>query len=884
MGSTGEPDRKRRHFSSISPTAATAAKKQPLFPCSSSDEKKLDVAVLQYQNQKLVQQLQVQKVEYSVLENKFHQLKEKQKLYNDTLLVVNKSWERLVGDMETLSACTSGSTDGYDDLEGPHMLDDGASCPAEADFLSRFMENGATESCSDHVSSIVMEDDIQTRQVAAKNVVRNITSSINGIWKVNDKLATALILTLSEHELGQHLRKTTSDLQMEVKNFRVAISDLHSRHRLLANKVRSHRDIHVKKKAEHKRLSEELAKTVAELEESNSKLSILKAQRDGFQGAPFLFRALGNKQAGGDKIRDKQKELQDMESTFNELKELVSSRLVEIKSLHEKRIDILNKLANLQNTLVDVKSIQSSKAFLLLAEQLEKSKSEVDQCRISLEKLQVERENYIWKEKEMNVKVDMVDVYQRISAFSESRVIELEQELRNLDDKRIQLETKIEETSREAGRKEIISEFKALVASLPKDMEAMQSQLSNYKGASSGLHSLRAEVQSLSTILHRKATEIESLSDRSSQQLLEIKKLKAVVQDLRESDQELKLIVEMYRRECTDTRDVMEFRDMEFKSWAHVQSLKFSLDEHNLELRVKAANEAEAEAQHRLATAEAEIADLRQKLEMTGREICNLTETLKAKHEEGESYLSEIESIGQAYEDMQTQNQHLLQQITERDDYNIKLVMEGVKARQMQDALQYELQAMYREVQQANLFIDSNNLKLARLEDQLRIWSEQVRKLMEEQWQDSVALENAQSRLLDVQKECQHLRQSLDGVQPKLQRSRLDVSELLVEVEKERYNKKRIEEELETLMRKASNLRALTEGSTVLEKLKHELREYRGILKCNICHERQKEVVIAKCYHLFCNQCVRRTVESRHRKCPTCSTSFGPNDVKPIYI
>lgn len=63
---------------------------------------------------------------------------------------------------------------------------------------------------------------------------------------------------------------------------------------------------------------------------------------------------------------------------------------------------------------------------------------------------------------------------------------------------------------------------------------------------------------------------------------------------------------------------------MEFKSWAHVQSLKFSLDEHNLELRVKAANEAEAEAQHRLATAEAEIADLRQKLDMTGRYKCNV--------------------------------------------------------------------------------------------------------------------------------------------------------------------------------------------------------------------------------------------------------------------
>lgn len=33
MGSTGEHDRKRRHFSSISPTAATA-KKQPFLPIS----------------------------------------------------------------------------------------------------------------------------------------------------------------------------------------------------------------------------------------------------------------------------------------------------------------------------------------------------------------------------------------------------------------------------------------------------------------------------------------------------------------------------------------------------------------------------------------------------------------------------------------------------------------------------------------------------------------------------------------------------------------------------------------------------------------------------------------------------------------------------------
>lgn len=66
----------------------------------------------------------------------------------------------------------------------------------------------------------------------------------------------------------------------------------------------------------------------------------------------------------------------------------------------------------------------------------------------------------------------------------------------------------------------------------------------------------------------------------------------------------------------------MEARDSEYKAWAHVQTLKSSLDEHKLELRVKTANEAEAISQQRLAAAEAEIADLRQKLEASKR--CDL--------------------------------------------------------------------------------------------------------------------------------------------------------------------------------------------------------------------------------------------------------------------
>lgn len=62
-------------------------------------------------------------------------------------------------------------------------------------------------------------------------------------------------------------------------------------------------------------------------------------------------------------------------------------------------------------------------------------------------------------------------------------------------------------------------------------------------------------------------------------------------------------------------RDIAEAKEQEYRAWARVQSLKSSLDEQNLELRVKAANEAEAVSQQMLAAAEAEIADLRQKID-----------------------------------------------------------------------------------------------------------------------------------------------------------------------------------------------------------------------------------------------------------------------------
>ncbi|XP_052887794.1 E3 ubiquitin-protein ligase BRE1-like 1 isoform X3 [Gossypium arboreum] len=648
MGSTGEAGQKRRHFSSISPTAV-AAKKQSLLPIS--EEKKLDTAILQFQNQKLLQKLEAQKVEYSALEDKFIELKEKQKSYDSTLKVVNKCWEALITDLESHSTNTRESIRQvvgraantgviyicvyvciyiYRERERLalqlyllrrllwHHVDEAPS-PTEDAFLSRLMETGATESSfSDNLEQI-KEDQEQAASEKTRNILHNIVVSINDLWCMKEGLYAAV---RKEHpDYGSCRQKTSIELESDVKNLRLAIGDIHLKHRSMVRVLQNHSDIDAKNKAELKRLKGELENAAVELKETNCELAALKAERDATKGAFFPVLNLGSKQVVGDKAKDKHRDLQEMESALKELMEQASSRLIKLKELHVERIEILQKLSNLQNSLKSTKGISSSPVYLSMIDQLEKSKSEVLHYQDLFEKLQAEKDNLAWREKELTIKNDIADVLRRLLAIADSKASHLEAEIQQKFDEIKGIKVKLEEASREPGRKEIVADFKSLLSSFPEAMSSMQSQLGNYKEAAVDIHSLQADVQSLSSISDMKMKECENLSIRSADQVAEIHKLQAMVQDLKKGDAELKLILEMHRRELTDLRDVLEVRDSEYKAWARVQSLKSCLDEQNLELRVKKANEAEAISQQRLAAAEAEIADLRQKLEASKSQL-----------------------------------------------------------------------------------------------------------------------------------------------------------------------------------------------------------------------------------------------------------------------
>ncbi|XP_062106458.1 uncharacterized protein LOC133817850 [Humulus lupulus] len=133
----------------------------------------------------------------------------------------------------------------------------------------------------------------------------------------------------------------------------------------------------------------ELQNRVAELEEINCKLAILKAHRDAAKVAGFPVLNLGSKHISSDKVRDKVKDIQDMETALKELMDHASCRLKEIKGLHEERVHILQQLSNLPSKVKNVACISSSQAYLLVRDQIEESKPEVIEYQASYEKLQV---------------------------------------------------------------------------------------------------------------------------------------------------------------------------------------------------------------------------------------------------------------------------------------------------------------------------------------------------------------------------------------------------------------------------------------------------------------------------------------------------------------
>ncbi|KAL6297187.1 hypothetical protein ACE6H2_005329 [Prunus campanulata] len=873
-----EPEKKRPHLNSLSPTMARSSTTSP------PNNHSVDAAVLQYQNQRLLQQIDKQKHDLQDLEAKIKELKDKQGSYDEMLITVNQIWNQLVDDLILLGLCAGGSQNAVQILDGAdYSRGSIPSCSAEEMFLCRLLQRDSIEANGNDEIAKYVEEALTLRHTSTRELLKLLEHTIYSHREKTESIVHTLDGKISSEGAIIQLPKIDDMMEREVKNLREAIDILHVKQKEYADVIRTYLSSQSTDQSEISRITGELDDSMTELEESRRKLVNLKMQKDVASGMHNLTSGAVNGTLSPEKSTERTISLRELRNSIEETKILAADRLSEYQEAHEENLTLSKQLQEFQNELKDDKFVHSSRLYTMRNDQLQHWNVEVDRYKALTDSLQADRALVVRREKDLNVKVESADAIRNSIDNTDSRIEELELQLQKCIIEKNDFEINMEEAVQDSGRKDIIAEFRVMASSLSKEMGMMEAQLKRWKETAHETLSLSDKAQSLKASLITKIHEQKSLADKCAEQLIEIKSLKALIEKLQKEKLELQIFLDLYAQESYENRDLMEIKESERRAYSQAEMFKNAIDEHSLELRVKAANEAEAACQQRLSATEAEITELRGKLDASERDVLELTEAIRIKDKEAEAYISEIETIGQAYEDMQTQNQHLLQQVTERDDYNIKLVSESVKTKQSQSFLLSDKQALVKQLQQVNTSVESFKMRISHGEEQMKALLTEATKTTEEDRHLAVNVETAKWELADGEKELQWLKSAVSSSEKEHAHIQKDINDIELELHIERSSRKNLEEELRELNSMVAEMSSET-GEAAIQKLQSEIKFCKNILQCSVCTDRPKEVVIVKCYHLFCNYCVQKNLEIRHRKCPACGTPFGQNDIRFVKI
>ncbi|KAJ8433792.1 hypothetical protein Cgig2_025955 [Carnegiea gigantea] len=872
-----EPEKKRPHLNSVS---SPMARNSVIAP----DNKSVDAAVLQYQNQKLVQQLDKQKHELHDLEVKIKELKERQSAYDDMLITVNQLWNQLVDDLVLLGVRAGGGQPVLQTLDAEDCSQGSIpSCPAEDIFLCRLLKVDSVEGTGGDDCVRFVEEQLAQRHASTRELFKCLEDTIKDQIKKAESMSQGLHRNLSTEDAVACFNEINNWMIQEAENLNEVLTCIHEKHKEYADRIQNYIQYHSVDQTEIKRLAGELEEYMAELEESRRKLVNLRMQKNAATEKYNTVSGAVNGNLSPEKLPDRTMGLRELKDSIEEAKILAAERLSELEDAREDNLILTKQLEDIESEMKDDKYVLSSRLYTLLNDQIHHWKAELSRYKTLTESLQTEKSYIMRREKELELKAESTDTAKTAIVNAERRLEELEQRLQSCILEKNDLEAKMEEAVQDSGRKDIKAEFRVMASALSKEMGMVEAQLKRWKDTAQEALSLQEDAQSQKALLSRKTSELTALRDKCAQQMAEIKSLKELIEKLQEEKLELQIFVDMHGQGSYDNRDLMEIEESERRACAQADALKHAFDEHNLELRVKAANEAEAACQQRLAAAEAEIADLRVKLDATERDVQELTEAIRIKDAEAEAYISEIETIGQAYEDMQTQNQHLLQHMTERDDYNIKLVSESVKMKQAANTLLSEKQALAKQYELVKASLESLRTRVSQSDEQMKaIMAEAINSCQEDRHL-IVSLEAAKWELADAEKELKWLKSAIASSEKEYEQIQRKAAEIQAELDSERNDRNKLEEELKEWSDTVAELTAET-SEAAIQKLQEEIKECKSILKCGVCFDRPKEVVIVKCYHLFCNQCIQRNLEIRHRKCPGCGTAFGQNDVRFVKI
>lgn len=309
---------------------------------------------------------------------------------------------------------------------------------------------------------------------------------------------------------------------------------------------------------------------------------------------------------------------------------------------------------------------------------------------------------------------------------------------------------------------------------------------------------------------------------------------------------------------------------------AQITALKTASNEKRELARIKISEQTLLEKTKAL---EAEIKELKKESSTATIEQLRIElETIKATNVE---LSSELDGLATSFQEMQDQNIRVSVLNRDLEKANIKLTAESEKCHQRTDLHKQEKESLVKRYE-ASLEKNQTSLELLKeASERTNIVQKKVELMEDQVTLTTVQLEEYKLKLTQKEESTGYSGDKLGELKRQLSTATETLrSEIKSKDDRERKMSE-MKEQIANLKRKMA--RGFT-GAHIEAGLEAELRLMKEKLRCKVCSERDKSVVITKCFHMFCQECIDQNLKVRLRKCPGCGITFARQDVQQIYL
>jgi len=258
----------------------------------------------------------------------------------------------------------------------------------------------------------------------------------------------------------------------------------------------------------------------------------------------------------------------------------------------------------------------------------------------------------------------------------------------------------------------------------------------------------------------------------------------------------------------------------------------------------------------------------------------------------GGALLKEIDALAAAQDILGRSNARLLKQGREKEEMNRSSMTEVIRLKQLVERGKDENEALARQLKEAEQVVVAARLAGAtskKIEDAL---ATNTREAADAEARFREELGKERSERAKVEGNLEETRLRMGGSGKAMGETKLRVEELTVKNADLMSNNGKLSDQVKVLGAENAKFKGSGGGEGggggltgfSVEHLELQVKTMRNKIMCNVCNEREKQVMLTRCCHTFCKPCIDERIAGRGRNCPSCNDKFDKKEVTRVFF